>query len=44
MALGGARSLGELNPSFLHMGAPSVAAPHVHSAFPLLFTTPEHRG
>lgn len=43
MALGGARSLDELNPSFVHVGAPSVAAPHVHSAFPLLFTTPEHR-
>ena len=44
LALAGARSLGELNPSFLRMGAPSVTAPHVHSAFPLLFTTPEHRG
>ncbi len=44
MALSGARSLAELNPSFLHRGAPSVTAPHVHSAFPLLFTTPEYRG
>jgi glycolate oxidase len=43
LALSGARSLGELNPSFLHLGAPPVGAPHVHSAFPLLFTTPEHR-
>jgi glycolate oxidase len=43
MALAGARSLAELNPSFVHHGAPAVAAPHVHSAFPLLFTTPEHR-
>ena len=41
MALSGARSLGELNPSYLYRDAPSVAAPHVHSAFPLLFPTPE---
>ncbi len=41
MALAGARSLGELNPSFLHRGAPLVTQPHVHSAFPLLFPTPE---
>lgn len=43
MALAGARTLDELNPSFLHMSAPQVAAPHVHSAFPLLYTTPEQR-
>ncbi len=41
MALAGARSLAELNRSFLHFGAPPVTAPHVHSAFPLLFPTPE---
>ena len=37
----GARSLAELNRSFLHFGAPPVTAPHVHSAFPLLFSTSE---
>ena len=42
MALSGARSLAELNRSFLHFGAPSVAAPHQHSAFPLLFQTPDY--
>jgi glycolate oxidase len=41
MALAGARGLAELNRSFLHFGAPPVTAPHVHSAFPLLFPTPE---
>jgi isopentenyl diphosphate isomerase/L-lactate dehydrogenase-like FMN-dependent dehydrogenase len=41
MALAGARSLAELNRSFLHFGAPPVVAPHVHSAFPLLFRAPE---
>jgi glycolate oxidase len=41
MALSGARSLAELNRSFLHFGVPPVTAPHVHSAFPLLFSTPE---
>ncbi len=41
MALAGARSLAELNRSFLHFGAPLVTQPHVHSAFPLLFPTPE---
>ncbi len=41
LALAGARSLGELNRSFLHFGAPLVTQPHVHSAFPLLFPTPE---
>jgi glycolate oxidase len=41
MALAGARSLAELNRSFLHLGAPLVTQPHVHSAFPLLFATPE---
>ncbi|MBN8898930.1 MAG: alpha-hydroxy-acid oxidizing protein, partial [Rhodospirillales bacterium] len=35
----GARSLGELNPSDLFRDAPQVGAPHVHSAFPLLFPT-----
>jgi glycolate oxidase len=43
MALSGARSLAELNRSFLHFGVPPVTAPHVHSAFPLLFPTPETR-
>lgn len=41
MALAGAQSLAELNRSFLHSGAPLVTEPHVHSAFPLLFPTPE---
>jgi isopentenyl diphosphate isomerase/L-lactate dehydrogenase-like FMN-dependent dehydrogenase len=41
MALSGATRLAELNRSYLHLGAPSVTAPHVHSAFPLLFRTPE---
>jgi glycolate oxidase len=41
MALSGARSLAELNRSHLHFGAPLVTQPHVHSAFPLLFPTPE---
>ena len=44
MALSGARSLNELNPSFIHRGAPIVTQPHQHSAFPLLQTTPEYRG
>jgi glycolate oxidase len=44
MALSGARSLAELNRSFLHFNAPPVAAPHQHSAFPLLGLTPEYRG
>jgi isopentenyl diphosphate isomerase/L-lactate dehydrogenase-like FMN-dependent dehydrogenase len=44
MALSGARSLAGLNRSFLHIGAPPVFPPHVHSAFPLLFPTPEHGG
>ena len=44
MALAGARSLGELNRSFLHRGAPPVFSPHVHSAFPLLAPTGEHQG
>ena len=44
MALAGARSLAELNRSFLHFGAPPVTTPHVHSAFPLLFRTPEAPG
>jgi isopentenyl diphosphate isomerase/L-lactate dehydrogenase-like FMN-dependent dehydrogenase len=41
MALSGVTRLAELNRSYLHLGAPSVTAPHVHSAFPLLFRTPE---
>ncbi|HET6183259.1 MAG TPA: alpha-hydroxy acid oxidase [Acetobacteraceae bacterium] len=41
MALLGATRLAELDASMLFQGAPSVAAPHVHSAFPLLFRTPE---
>ena len=44
MALAGARSLGELNPSFVHRGAPAVSMPHAHSALPLLFPTPEFQG
>jgi isopentenyl diphosphate isomerase/L-lactate dehydrogenase-like FMN-dependent dehydrogenase len=43
MALAGARRLAELNPGFQHRDAPQVTAPHVHSAFPLLFPTPEAR-
>jgi hypothetical protein len=41
MALTGVTRLAELDRSYLHFGAPSVAAPHVHSAFPLLFRTAE---
>jgi isopentenyl diphosphate isomerase/L-lactate dehydrogenase-like FMN-dependent dehydrogenase len=41
LALSGARSLAELNRSFLHFNAPPVTAPHVHSAFPLLFPMAE---
>jgi glycolate oxidase len=41
VALLGATKLSELDRSYLHFGAPSVGAPHVHSAFPLLFRTPE---
>ncbi len=41
MALAGARSLAELNRSFLHFGVAPVTAPHVHSAVPLLVRTPE---
>ena len=41
LALSGARSLNELNPAFVHPGAPAVFSPHVHSAFPLLFPTAE---
>jgi len=44
LALSGARSLAELSPQFLHRDAPPVFQPHVHSAFPLLFPTPEHSG
>ncbi len=41
MALTGVTRLSELSRSHLHPGAPSVTAPHVHSAFPLLFRTAE---
>lgn len=41
MALLGATRLKELDASCLHRGAPPVVVPHVHSAFPLLFRTPE---
>jgi len=41
MALTGVTRLADLDRSYLHCGAPSVAAPHVHSAFPLLFRTAE---
>jgi hypothetical protein len=44
MALSGARSLDELNPSFLYRDAPVVTQPHQHSAFPLLRETPEYQG
>jgi isopentenyl diphosphate isomerase/L-lactate dehydrogenase-like FMN-dependent dehydrogenase len=44
MALSGARTLNELHPGFVFPGAPPVAPPHVHSAFPLLQPTPEYRG
>lgn len=36
LGLIGASRLAELDRSFLHHGAPPVASPHVHSAFPLL--------
>jgi glycolate oxidase len=41
LALLGVTKLADLNRSYLHVGAPSVTAPHVHSAFPLLAPTPE---
>ncbi len=41
MALLGVTRLADLDRSFLHFGAPSVAAPHVHSAFPLLYPPAE---
>jgi glycolate oxidase len=41
MALLGATSLDQLDRSYLHFSAPVVTQPHVHSAFPLLFPTPE---
>jgi glycolate oxidase len=44
MALAGARRLAELHPGFVFRDAPSVALPHVHSAFPLLQPPPEARG
>ena len=44
MALSGARTLGELNPGFIHRNAPLVQMPHQHSAFPLLQETPEYSG
>lgn len=36
MGLIGVRNFGELDRSYLHMGAPMVAMPHVASCFPLL--------
>ena len=44
MALAGATRLAELDRSLLHLGAPAVTTPHVHSAFPLLFRTAEAAG
>jgi glycolate oxidase len=44
MALSGARTLNELNPNFVFRNAPVVAPPHQHSAFPLLFPTPDYHG
>lgn len=41
MALMGATSLKALDQSYLHLGAPPGTQTHVHSAFPLLFRTPE---
>jgi isopentenyl diphosphate isomerase/L-lactate dehydrogenase-like FMN-dependent dehydrogenase len=41
MALLGVTALHQLDRSYLHLGAPVVAVPHVHSGFPLLFPTPE---
>ena len=41
MALLGVTKLSGLTPDHLFRGGPSVVAPHVHSAFPLLFATPE---
>ena len=41
MALLGVTKLSALTPDYLFRGAPAVTAPHVHSAFPLLFPTPE---
>lgn len=41
MALLGVTRLSALRPDHLFREAPSVVAPHVHSAFPLLFPTPE---
>jgi isopentenyl diphosphate isomerase/L-lactate dehydrogenase-like FMN-dependent dehydrogenase len=36
MGLAGVTRLKDLDRSYLHLGAPLVAPPHVHSAFPLL--------
>jgi glycolate oxidase len=41
MALLGVTKLAQLDRSYLHLNAPVVTPPHVHSAFPLLFRTPE---
>ena len=41
MALIGETTLSALNRSHIHLGAPAVTQPHIHSAFPLLFPTPE---
>ncbi len=36
LGLSGVTGFDQLNPSYVHHGAPPVAVPHVHSAFPLL--------
>ncbi len=36
LGLAGVTGFGQLNPTYVHHGAPPVAVPHVHSAFPLL--------
>ena len=36
MGLAGVTRLADLNKNYLHFGAPMVAQPHIHSAFPLL--------
>ncbi len=41
MALAGTTRLAELDRASLHLDAPAVCQPHVLSAFPLLFPTPE---
>ena len=41
MALIGETTLSALNRSHIYRDAPAVTPPHIHSAFPLLFPTPE---